>query len=225
MVSHLSYNSFQIANGSSSQNDDNPSHAIQICCAWNDKLADGVLTYKIDGGNSDSQQAINNAIEEWNSKIMGIKIEESTNDNTPADIDIKISSKSSRVTHATNTIVGDNGIADGKKIKLAQPGEAIISFDSKGLINHVDITVSTRALGSSFDTVKLESIAKHEIGHAYGIGHTDFANDLMSPILTDRTDTDLSECDINGIEAANQWKETSTANNFPHAPTLQFLRC
>ena len=85
--------------------------------------------------------------------------------------------------------------------------------------------MSTRALGSSFDVDKVESIAKHEIGHAYGIGHTDFADDLMSPILTGRTDTSVSECDINAIIMANQWKETSSANNDPHAPILQFLIC
>jgi predicted Zn-dependent protease len=43
--------------------------------------------------------------------------------------------------------------------------------------------VSTGALGSSFNTAKLESIAKHEIGHALGHGHTDFVGDLMSQFL------------------------------------------
>jgi predicted Zn-dependent protease len=55
-------------------------------------------------------------------------------------------------------------------------------------------------------------IAKHEIGHAYGIGHTNFIGDLMSPVLTDSTD--ISQCDISGIEEAN---------SSPHSQ--QFLRC
>jgi predicted Zn-dependent protease len=52
--------------------------------------------------------------------------------------------------------------------------------------------VSTRALGSSFNTAKLESIAKHEIGYALGIRHTDFVGDFMSTILTGRTNTSVS---------------------------------
>jgi hypothetical protein len=50
----------------------------------------------------------------------------------------------------------------------------------------------------------------------------------MSPILTGRTDTSISVCDINGIAEANQWKleaEDSNANTGPHTPILQFLRC
>ena len=43
------------------------------------------------------------------------------------------------------------------------------------------MTISTRALGNSISSSELQSIAKHEIGHAYGIGHTDFGSDLMSP--------------------------------------------
>ena len=40
----------------------------------------------------------------------------------------------------------------------------------------------------------------------------------MSPIITGRTDTSISECDINAITVVNQWKGTSGAtNNVPHA--------
>jgi hypothetical protein len=211
----------------SSANNNRQRNVIQICCAWGDKLADGILTYNIKGGSSVSQQAINKAIEEWNSKITNIKLE-STDDNISADIDIKISSKASQVTHDVGSISVGHAIAARKNIKLVQPGEAVISFDTSGLITHVDMTISTRALGSSFNTAKLESIAKHEIGHALGIGHTDFGGDLMSPVLTGRTNTSISECDINGIAEANQWKlkvEDLKVNTSPHAPSLQLLEC
>jgi predicted Zn-dependent protease len=46
----------------------------------------------------------------------------------------------------------------------------VISFDASGLITHVDMTISTRALGNSISSSELESIAKHEIGHAMRLG-------------------------------------------------------
>jgi hypothetical protein len=203
---------------------------IQICCSWGDQIADGILTYRIiddDGdGNSKVVKVVHKAIDEWNSKIPNITLQEIADNNTPADIDIKTSSKAPQVAHVTDNI-GGHAIATRKNIKLVQPGEAAISFDGSGLITHVDMIVSTKALGHSISSSKLESIVKHEIGHAYGIGHTDFVDDLMSPILTGRTDTSISSCDINGIEEANQWKlkEHFNTGNNPHAPTLQFLRC
>ncbi|MFL6358781.1 MAG: matrixin family metalloprotease [Nitrososphaeraceae archaeon] len=180
---------------------------IQICCSWGDQIADGILTYRIIGGsNSQAVKAVHQAIDEWNSKVPNIKLQESADDTKLADIDIKFSSKASQVSRATtSTIVGGgHAIAARKNIKLAQPGEAVISFDTKRLITHVDITISTRALGNSISSSELESIAKHEIGHAYGIGHADFVCDLMSPILfIGRTDISVSRGDINGIAEAN----------------------
>ena len=202
---------------------------LQICCSWGDQIADGILTYRInDGDNSQVVKIVRQAVDEWNSKLPKIQLQEVTDNNTPVDIDIKTSSKASQVARSTiPTIVGGHTIVPRKNIKLVQPGEAFISFDDGGLISHVDMTISTRALGNSIGSSKLESIAKHEIGHALGIGHTDFVGDLMSPVLTGRTDTSISVCDISGIEQANQWKLKDNSDNgkSPHAPLLQFLRC
>ena len=188
---------------------------LQICCSWGNEIANGVLTYRIDNGaNSKVIQAVHQAVDEWNSKVPNIKIQEVTDSKTPADIDISTNSKAP-VTHAIS-MVGPK-ISSGKNLKLVAPGESQISFDSRGFITHVDISVSTKALGNSISASELESIAKHEIGHAYGIGHTNFIGDLMSPVLTPSTNTNISQCDVNAIEEAN----SSTS----HSSSLQLLRC
>lgn len=85
--------------------------SIRICCAWGDKLADRILTYKIVGDSintyiTQSEQAVYNAINDWNSKLHGIKLVEvssntrdekdNSNRNRP-DLQIKLSSKTSRM--------------------------------------------------------------------------------------------------------------------------------
>jgi Matrixin len=182
---------------------------LQICCSWGNEIADGVLTYRIDDGvNQKVIQAVHQAVDEWNSKIPNIKLQEATGSN--ADIDISTNSRAPKVSHAIS--IGGPKLSSGKNIKLVAPGESQISFDSRGFITHVDITISTKALGNSISSSELEVIAKHEIGHAYGIGHTNLFGDLMSPVLTGSTD--ISQCDISGIEEAN---------SSPHSQ--QFLRC
>ena len=70
---------------------------VQVCCAWGDKLEDGVLTYKVKGAdNTAAQQAVNNAIEEWNTKINGIKLVE-VSDSNSADVQINLNSKAPKV--------------------------------------------------------------------------------------------------------------------------------
>src|SRR5919197_1969443 len=116
---------------------------IQICCSWGNQIADGILTYRItDGSNSQVIKAVHQAIDEWNSKVSNIKLQESIDNNTSADIDIKISSKAPQVTHAAGTI-GGHAIVAGKNTKLVQPGEAVISTNTDHLITHVSITIST----------------------------------------------------------------------------------
>jgi predicted Zn-dependent protease len=165
-------------------------NGIQICCSWGKEIDDGTLTYRIDDDvNPQVIQAVHQAVREWNSKVPNIELQEITDGN--ADIDIKTNSKASKVTRAVSTIIDGSKISAGKNIKLVQPGEAQTSFNPRGFITHVDITISTKARGNAISPFGLESIAKHEIGHAYGIGHTDFVDDLMSPVLTDNTNTDI----------------------------------
>src|SRR5215475_4572715 len=56
-------------------------NSIQICCAWGNDLSDGILTYHIDDGDDSSenqQQAVRNAIEEWDAKIEPLDFDEAS---------------------------------------------------------------------------------------------------------------------------------------------------
>jgi hypothetical protein len=201
---------------------------IQACCAWGDKLADGILTYKINGaGNVAAQQAVNNAIGEWNTKINGIKLVE-ISDSTSADIEINLNSKALKLQTSVNNNHGHIKAA-GKDIRLLAPGLSEINRDNNGFITQVIVKIATAASGktsSSFNPSEIEAIAKHEIGHALGLGHANFITDLMSPILTGNTKTTVSQCDVNGAIQANSWKMLYSENtNVPSAPPVNHIDC
>src|SRR5919199_5069854 len=89
---------------------------LQICCSWGNEVADGILTYRIDeGANQKVIQAVHQAVDEWNSKIPNIKLQEATDSNA-ADINISTNSKSPKVTHSIS--IGGPKLSSGKNIKL-----------------------------------------------------------------------------------------------------------
>jgi len=65
-------------------------NSIMICCAWSNKLADGVLTYNIIGssgkGNEQLKQAVRDGINDWGTAIPSLKFTEISGKNNPADI-------------------------------------------------------------------------------------------------------------------------------------------
>ena len=220
-----------------------PPHLIQICCAWGDKLALGILTYHINGGDSTARQAVYNAIGNWNSKLTGIKLVESSGSNVgnggaggaagaggdssnaaQPDIEVSIVSKSLKVPGSTHHRVSSSL---GGNSRLMIGGLSQDSFDGNGFLTHVKITIPTNTLGMSFDlSNNIEQIAEHEMGHALGLGHANFVGDLMFPIANFQTGG-ISQCDVSAVLEANHLKMvgSDTAVLPPQMPQVGYVDC
>jgi hypothetical protein len=181
--------------------------SIQICCAWGRDLEDGILTYYIDDDDSseEQQQAVREAIQEWDTKIEPLQIEEDSNKKT-SDISIEFQD--------------DNN--DGEEIA----GQTITISDASGYLINAQITVFQSVHDYEFETTTIGQVAKHEMGHALGLGHANFGGNLMAEMVNDGTAT-VSECEINAVIKANHWKlgDNSDGDAEPRYPQDEIIPC
>jgi hypothetical protein len=153
---------------------------IEICCTWGDSINDGELTFSIKNGKSDLAKIVKTAINDWE-KALGELIQFKYTKDEDSKPDIKI---------------------DFKKDKGQKVGESVTYFDTTGSIDHVEISISKKANGLTLDYSVLEHIAKHEFGHALGLGHAQFPHILMYPNV-DETLTEISACELDSVVYAN----------------------
>ena len=156
---------------------------IEICCTWGDSISDGELTFSIKDGGSDLAKIVKRAINDWE-KSLGELIQFKYTKDADSNPDIEIEFKKGK----------------GKKV-----GKAVTFFDQFGLIDHVEISISKKSYGVTLNKPTLEHVAKHEFGHALGIGHAKFDNTLMSPNV-DEVITKMSACELESVKFANSWK-------------------
>lgn len=195
---------------------------IKICCTWGKDLADGILTYSI-AGNVDAKkrEAVHDAIRDWDDKIESIKFNEISkasieeNNNIP-DIQIRI-------------------IDDGDEFKDEGPetaGNTKTRLDRSGFIDYNIITIAEGGLGKTFSLKTIETIAKHEIGHALGLGHANFGSNLMTTKIESAAES-ISSCELEAVSHANSWKlmsedkhnNNNNNNNNPSFPETTTIIC
>lgn len=166
---------------------------IQLCCHWGEQLADGLLTYKINGGESYIKQAVRMAAEQWDSKITDVNLQE-VKGSEPADINIAFKN--------------DGKSLPGQRTKHGMMTAGLTSFDLRGhgLIDEVHIILAKGVRGHDFSSSQLQLVAEHEIGHALGLGHSNSKSSIMYPTISKQQSATISSCEINAIHTLNAWK-------------------
>lgn len=205
--------------GDNNNDDDNDNdidldelNLLQICCAWSEKISDGVLEYRIsDEGDDDSKQAIRNAIEDWDVLIDNLIFVEKQDD-SEADVEIGFSDSDE-----------DANDKEFNYVDSIAAGKTEFKFDSNGFVDSIQVTLSGGIFGSGFQNSELEQIARHELGHVLGLGHANFDGNLMST-STNAGAENISTCEINGVLAANYWRLVAVGNN-PEYPEANFVVC
>jgi hypothetical protein len=187
--------------------------SIRICCTWGKDLADSILTYSIDGNvDSEKKEAVHNAIGDWDNKIESIKFEEVSsaqeNNNNRPDIQIRFIDN------------GDEFEDEGPETA----GNTKTRLDNSGFIDYNIITIAEGGLGKTFKIKTIETIAKHEIGHALGLGHANFGSNLMTTKIESAAQA-ISSCELEAVRQANSWKlmnenEHDNSPSFPETTTI-----
>jgi Matrixin len=230
------------------EEDNGQTDTVGICCSWDERLADGVLTYriieKVGEDNDDSDEEGDEEGDEEADDDNQDEEEFSIDDLPTSDSDQRrivtdaINEWNARIPNLRLVHEGSNVDAD-IEVQLVDglggmaAGATLLKFDEDGFINKVTILLPKAAFfieGDSqvfavqYDPQKLKEIATHELGHALGLGHADFDSDLMSERLNSDETMNISQCDVTGVLQANQWKLVNN-DSVPNSPDEKEISC
>lgn len=171
---------------------------LALCCAWGKSLDDGNLTYNISSPDGPSAEVIRRAVREWDGDLSALNLRE-VRVGQPADVTIRFTPGEGRT-----------------------EGQAVTSFTRRGLISRVEITIhGALAPGNSGG---LGQIAKHEFGHALGLGHTNYEGNLMSAAVSPDPQP-VPPCVVQGVIEANRWKMIDPQAKRPAPPRVSSVGC
>jgi Matrixin len=182
--------------------------AVAICCAWGSRLSDGVLTYSVSGDDATALSIVRSAIQAWDDALPELTLTE-----------VAPGGKK-RSTKPDISIVYGPGSADGGETPHATGAQGLTTtyMNSKRMVLRVEIGIDGGP--SPVNAGAIEEIAKHEIGHALGLGHANWDGDLMSP-LVQPTPAPIPICDVNAVRQANSWKMVDNSRRPKPAPASQ----
>lgn len=181
--------------------------AVGICCAWGNRLSDGVLTYSVAGSDATALSIVRNAVHEWDQAFPDLILDE---------VEPNWKKKSQR---ADISIVYGPGTADGGETHTSgAQGLTTTYLNNRRMVTRVEIGVDGGP--SPVNAGAVEQIAKHELGHALGLGHANWDGDLMSPFVQP-TPAPIPLCDIDAVRKANSWKMIDNAKRPKPAPVTE----
>ena len=170
---------------------------LELCCAWGRTLEDDALTFSVSAGDPATADVIRAAVREWDDALAVSFAEVAPGQ--PADVTMAFSEYTGRT-----------------------EGQAVTSFTQRGLIRRVEISIKGgRAPENSGGILQ---IAKHEFGHALGLGHANHDGTLMSEAVSPEP-SPIPACAISGVTEANRWKMVDPQAKRPHPPRSSEVSC
>jgi hypothetical protein len=171
---------------------------LALCCAWGRTIDNSELTYSVRSTDPTSAEVVRQAVREWDADLPGLRFTELPA-GSPVDVAITYQAAAGRT-----------------------QGQAVTSFTGQGLIRHVDVTIE--GVSAPANAGGLLQIAKHEFGHALGLGHANFEGNLMSAAVSPEPQP-IEPCVLRGVAEANGWKLLSNRGARPARPALTQVPC